>query len=194
MPLCLALAAPAFAAPPPDASWQALIRPDDRKRLTGLWRAWTRAVGEVHQEGADLDALGALGDPGAARAGLPPPPGRYRCRLVRLGRGDAAPSGMPVVGELPGGACTVTAVDGGLWFEQLEGPQRVAGKLWADGERQVFLGSIKLAGEAGVMAYGDDRARDQVGVLRAIGEGRWRLELPWPRWQSDLCLVEIVAG
>ncbi len=190
------LASPLMAAAEPvPESWQQLIRPDDRKRLGGLWRAWTRALAQAGKtDAAALAALGPVAQPLAAVAGPPPVPGRYRCRLLRLGRSPSAPSHMPAVGALPESDCTVTAIPGGLWLEQQNGPQRIAGKLWPDGERQMFLGSMALAGENGVMDYGSDSARDQVGVLRAFGPGRWRLELPWPRWQSDLCIVEIVAG
>ncbi len=199
LPLFAALALaplPALADELPSVSWQQMIRPEDRKRLTGLWRAWTHALAETRKDtaaAAELAALGAVAEPLAARPGPPPPPGRYRCRLVRLGRGESAPSRMPAVGTLPDVSCTITAIAGGLWFEQDSGPQRVAGKLWPDGERQLFLGSMALVGEKGVMDYGADAARDQVGVLRAFAPGRWRLELPWPRWQSDLCLIEVIA-
>lgn len=187
------LAAPALPKPPP-ANWQEAIRADDRKRLAGLWRAWARALGNVHREGADLAGLGPLVDHAAGLDGAAPPPGSYRCRLVRLGRGEDAPSGMPVVGALPAGPCTVRVDGDQLWFEQQAGAQRVAGRLWHDGQRLVFLGSMALAGEAGVMAYGSDPARDQVGVLTSLGPNHWRLELPWPKWQSDLCLVEITPA
>ena len=40
-------------------------------------------------------------------------------------------------------------------------------------------------------AYGQDTARDQVGVLERIGQNRWRLVLPWPRQDAKLELVEI---
>ena len=193
--LCAALllAAPLAAKPPP-AHWQEAIRAEDRKRLAGLWRAWARALGNIHREDADLAALGRLVAHDAGQDGIAPPPGHYRCRLVRLGRGDNAPSGMPVVGTLPPVPCLVRADGEQLWFEQQAGAQRVAGRLWQDGGRLVFLGSMALAGEAGVMAYGSDPARDQVGVLTSLGPGHWRLELPWPRWQSDLCLVEITSA
>ncbi len=42
-----------------------------------------------------------------------------------------------------------------------------------------------------VPAYGQDTARDQVGVLERIGQNRWRLVLPWPRQDAKLELVEI---
>jgi hypothetical protein len=91
-------------------------------------------------------------------------------------------------------SCTITARRGLLYFDQGAGDQRVAGTLYPDGDRQVFLGSLALAGENGIMAYGADGDRDQVGVLRAFGDKRWRLELPWPMWQSNLQVIEIVPA
>jgi hypothetical protein len=58
----------------------------------------------------------------------------------------------------------------------------------------VFLGTTALAGEMGIMPYGADPERDAVGALRAVAADQWRLELPWPAWQANLALVEILPG
>lgn len=186
----------AVAAPPP--AWQKQIRDDDRKRLAGLWGAWTRSMAQVDAAGMQpmVAALGPMAMPDAAQPAAPPSAGRYRCRAVRLGSRDE-PAGrrrVPTVVADPFGPCTIARRGALLWFEQDRGAQRVAGALYPDGDRQVFLGSLALAGETGVMAYGADGERDQVGVLRSVGPGRWRLELPWPMWQSNLEIIEIVAG
>jgi hypothetical protein len=55
----------------------------------------------------------------------------------------------------------------------------------------VFLGAPALRGEMWVMPYGADPERNAVGALRALGPQQWRLELPWPTWQSNLDLVEL---
>jgi hypothetical protein len=57
----------------------------------------------------------------------------------------------------------------------------------------VMLGALHLAAEGGRRRYGDDHERDLAGILRPLGPGHWRLELPWPRWQSRLMLVEMKA-
>lgn len=179
-------------------SWQENITEDDRKRLAGLWSAWTRSLNEAARAGQG-DAVAALGDlsvPDAAHGGPPPAPGNYRCRSIKLGvRDEGTPRpnapAMDASAVLP---CTISAKGGLLWLEQGTGPQRIGGTLYPDGDRMIFLGSKALAGEMGVMAYGSDASRDQVGVLRALGDKRWRLELPWPMWQSNLEVIEITAG
>ncbi|MFZ4690321.1 MAG: DUF4893 domain-containing protein [Polymorphobacter sp.] len=179
-------------------SWQENIQERDRKRLAGLWSAWNRSLNEAAKagDGAKVAALGDMAVPDAARAAPPPVPGSYRCRTIKLGVRDdgtkrADAPAMDIAAFAP---CTITARAGLLWFEQEAGAQRIAGTLYPDDDRLVFLGSKALAGEMGVMAYGADASRDQVGVLRAYADGRWRLELPWPMWQSNLEIVEIVTG
>ncbi len=178
--------------------WQTLIGDADRKRLAGLWDAWTRSLAQAKAQGDDaaVMALGPVAVPDAARAAAFPAPGAYRCRSVRLGLRDV--DGVvrpgPAVSASAFAPCRMDAAGGALRFEQSAGTQRVAGRLFPDGDRMVFLGAMALAQEHGVMAYGADGDRDQVGVLRAYGEGRWRLELPWPKWQSNLELIEILPG
>lgn len=204
--LLLALLAPlaACATGPRPPPWQTVILPDDRQRLAALWDAWTRALATADKAGdsAALAALSPLADPKAAVSGALPGPGVYRCRSLRVGtRADAmlptAPTG-PAMLIMPPALCTISKRGKLLWFEQGEGVQRVGGQLYpdegrTDGDRLVFLGSMALPGESGFMRYGADADRDQVGVIRPLAPGLWRLELPWPRWQSDLQVVEIRA-
>ncbi len=188
----------ASAATPRSQSWQENITGPDRKRLAGLWNAWTRSLNQAANagQGAAIAALGPMAIVDAPGAGPPPPPGNYRCRSIKLGiRDDGAPRpDAPALEMSQVFPCGITARAGLLWFEQGTGPQRIGGALYPDGDRMVFLGAKALAGEMGIMAYGSDAARDQVGVLRAIGDGRWRLELPWPMWQSNLEIIEIMPG
>ncbi len=184
------------AKPPP--AWQTIIRVPDRKRLAGLWTAWTRALNEADKAGmgTSVAALGDMAVADAAHPGPMPVPGQFQCRRVKLGNRDdgtirpAAPAMM----AMPASPCSISRKSGVLAFDHTSGGQRIAGNLYPDGDRMVFLGSMALAGETGVRAYGADGDRDQVGVLRNIGENRWRLELPWPMWQSNLDVIEIVAG
>lgn len=208
--LALVLLAGASAqAQPAATSWQGRIQPDDRARMAGLWRAWTRSLAEIDAAGgaAALAALGPVGIPPVEPlpgrretivAGQSPAPGAYRCRIIRMGARD---DGWPRDGVLPlqtseWGACRIAAEsgEGRLDFSMTEGEQQLSGRLWPDGDRMVFLGALALAAESGQRAYGDDPDRDHLGVLRALKPGQWRLELPWPRWQSNLLLVEIEAG
>lgn len=192
--------------PPP---WQQVILPPDRQRLAALWDAWTAALATADAQGhaAALAALGPLADPkaatpDAANSGPLPGPGAYRCRSIRIGvrSNDMMPNAPdgPAMLKAEPSVCTISKQGRMLWFEQGGGVQRVGGRLFADdnridGNRLVFLGSMALPGETGFMRYGADGDRDQVGVVRPLGPGLWRLELPWPMWQSDLQVIEIRA-
>lgn len=191
-------------AQPALTSWQSMIQAEDRPRLAGLWRAWTSSLADVIKAGGE-SALKDLGPvvvppveplPGRRQAvstDALPAAGDYRCRTIRMGQRD---DGWPRDNVMPlqlgeWGPCTIS---GSLTLTMLAGPQRLSGKLWADGDRMVFLGALSLAAETGIRHYGDDPDRDHLGVLRAFAPGQWRLELPWPRWQSTLLLVEISAA
>jgi hypothetical protein len=176
-------------------SWQEQISEADRKRLAGLWNAWTRALNQAETAGETprLTALGPLAVADAARPATPPGPGDYLCRNVRIGHRDPERSAaVPTVDLGQPQPCTIKTKKGLLWLEQAAGPDRIGGTLYADADRMVFLGSKALGDELGMRVYGSDATRDQVGVVRAIGDNHWRLELPWPHWQSNLELVEIM--
>ena len=194
-------------AQPAVSSWQGQIQDEDRGRLAGLWRSWTRAISDIEAggAGANLRALGVVGvppveplpgRPDMLELGRLPGAGVYQCRIIRMGlRDDGWPrdDGQPLtLGEW--GPCNIGAGPRDTEsFDMLAGAQRVHGRLWADGDRMVFLGALALASETGIRRYGDDPDRDAIGVLRPVGDGHWRLELPWPRWQSNLMLVEIIS-
>ncbi len=188
----LALGAPGVGAARPQP-WKRVITVPDRERLAGLWRAWTTARAQVFAagQGPAWNGLGALADPGGVSDGGPPPPGRYACRTVKLG---ARGAGMPVMSMAETTPCRIESVKGNLRFVRDGGAQRTSGVLYPDGERLVYLGALSLGGEPGLFPYRADRDRDQVGVLRAIGPKRWRLELPWPRWESTLDVIEVVPA
>jgi hypothetical protein len=198
--LALLLAAPA-AAQPALGTWQARIQPEDRVRLAGLWRAWTSALNNAASQAPALAALGPVATPPLeplpgtpeARAGHPlPGPGAYRCRTIRIGHREDGWSrdGTSPLAIGDWGSCRVTA--GNLLVTE-SGAQRLSGQLWSDDDRMVMLGALHLAAEGGRRRYGDDHERDLAGILRPLGPGHWRLELPWPRWQSRLMLVEMKA-
>lgn len=186
----LAVATPVAAEPQP---WKRVITDADRQRLAGLWRAWTTARAQVtaagHAEAWEKHA--PLTDPAAAMGEGAPPPGRYRCRTVKLGTRNP---GMPVWSMTDDYPCRFEATEHGLRFVREGGAQRTAGMLFPDGVRQVYLGALSLGSERGSFAYNADAERNQVGVLRRLGEARWRLELPWPRWESTLDVIDIVPA
>jgi hypothetical protein len=58
----------------------------------------------------------------------------------------------------------------------------------------IFLGTLQLGDEQGTLRYGHDRDRDMAGILERIGEGRWRLVLPSPAFESMLDVVELTPA
>ena len=176
------------------ATWHAAIRPDDRTRLLGLWPAWTtaKAAAVEHGKTAEWIALGRLADPAPAAAGEWPVAGAYRCRVVKLG---ARVPGQPDIAPTRDFPCTVTVDDDGtIGFAGRNAFQTSSGRLYPDGERMVFLGAMTLGGDMSRFKYGADPDRNLVGVLERIGPARWRLALPWPRFQSTLDVVDIVPA
>lgn len=176
--------------------WQAVIRADDRGRLSRLSDAWTQAQADIATAGAGAAqaALGPVADPARTSAAALPAAGPAQCRIIRLGWRQGGDRTVPPVQAEAWAPCTLAADGIVLRLETAPGPQRFAGTLYPDVDRLVFLGSIALAGEPGRLRYGEDRDRDQLGVLTALGDGHWRLALPWPRWSARLVLIEIRAA
>ena len=88
----------------------------------------------------------------------------------------------------------MTNDDGLIGFAGHNAFQSSTGRLYPDGERMVFLGAMTLRGDMSRFVYGADPDRNEVGVLERIGPARWRLVLPWPRFQSTLDVVDIVPA
>jgi hypothetical protein len=58
----------------------------------------------------------------------------------------------------------------------------------------VMLGSMALSAEPPANSYGQRPDRDLIAVLERIGPQRWRLVLPWPQYESNLDLIELVPA
>lgn len=177
---------------PATPDWEAIITPADADRLRRLPEAWSTALAQARQAGHDRDiaALGVLADPGAALPDAAPPPGRYRCRTIKMGaQGDL----LDYI-AYSWFACEITArEDDTLRLDKLTGSQRQQGTLYPETDRRlVFLGALALgSSESAAPAYGADRERDVVGVLERVGPERWRLVQPWPRYETNLDLLEM---
>ena len=187
--LCLALLVRAQAAAGPAteprcvtaAPWRRHATEADRQRLRDARAAWTEALGPTVATAAAAP-VDPLFDPDRALETPLPPAGAYRCRLVGVGAGAAAPAW---------GRCEV-GVDS---LVKLDGPQRPTGKLFADSPtRGVFLGTIMLGDESRPVGYGRDRMRDLIGVVERIDAQRWRVALPRRAFGSTLDVIELVPA
>lgn len=184
----------ALAEPAQRPGWAGIAEAEDRQRLDRLEQAWASALADLRA--ARLTArVAAEGELLAAGAALPrpaPPPGSYRCRLLRLGRPGRAGR---VLAAHPPFFCHVGDAGELLAFTKQTGSERPGGYLYPDGEaaRLVFLGA--LAGARGpVPAYGEDSARDMIGIVERVAPFRWRLVLPWPRSGATLEVMELVPA
>ena len=174
-------------------AWLEIATPEDAARIERLSAAWSEALAEARRAGfsRQLKEEGALLD---ASAGLPraaPPPGSYRCRVIKLG--SIASKGRAFTAHKPF-FCFVGVSDGQLSITKQTGSQRPGGYLWDtdDTKRLIFLGSMALGNEDVPLPYGQNPARDMAGVFERYGDFRYRLVVPWPRQDSKLDVFELI--
>jgi hypothetical protein len=189
-----ALAQPTTAPePPPGQSWRAIASTDDRRRLRDWREAWVDGLAQARASGHDGDiaATGPLLDPDAALDDPAPPPGDYACRVIKLG----SQSGTLAYVAYPPFRCRIRADGESLVFAKLTGSQRPLGRLYADHQRRmIFLGTMQLGDERRAYQYGIDADRDMIGLVERIGERRWRLVIPSPRFESLTDVIELVPA
>lgn len=188
--------------PPPEdgatvlPDWQAAVQEYDRDRLARLDEAWVTALNQAMRDGheAKLRGLGALADMDSGMRDPLPPEGRYRCRTIKLGSRQGGP-GLSYVAYGWFNCRVEVTSRGALKLSKTTGSQRQTGLMFPDSERRgVFLGAMALGNEPPARAYGLNRDRDVVGVIERIGPARWRLAQPWPRYESNLDLLELVPA
>jgi len=192
LPACTTDGTGPAAAVPAAASWRSVATDFDRERARKWRTAWVRALAKARAGGygAQVAAEGVLLEPDAALKGAAPPPGDYRCRVVKIG---GQSEGLLDYVAYPFFDCRIGPGAGATGFVKLNGSQRPVGRLFADGDRRmVFLGTLQLGDEQGVLRYGHDRQRDMIGLLERVGERRWRLAFPYPAFESTLDVVELV--
>lgn len=181
--------------PPPRASgWHALATAADRERLRNWRTSWVDALGRVRAagQGERLAPEGALFVPDAALDGPTPPPGDYRCRVIKLG---ARVEGGREMATYAWFTCRIAQQGPMLGLTKIDGSQRPVGLLFPENEkRMIFLGTMMLGDEVRPMEYGRDPERDMIGAFERIGPRRWRLVLPAPRWESLIDVIEFVPA
>lgn len=192
---------PAPPPPPPAphvsvlADWRAVITPADRDRYQRRNEAWATALEQANRLGGngDLAVLASLIDPAAVLDDPMIPEGNYRCRTIKLGhQGNNGSLGYVVYGWF---ACRISRTDQGLSLVKLTGSQRVEGIFYPESDRHmVLLGAMALADEASAPDYGARPDRDVAAVLERVGPRRWRVVTPWPRFESNLDILELVPA
>lgn len=175
--------------------WQTVATPADQVRLQGLNNAWNQALADARRGGfaKALETEGELlqGDASLPRAA--PPPGSYRCRIIKMGaatprRGRGFEAFKPFF-------CFI-GVDGTerLSITKQTGSQRPGGYLWDTDttKRLIFLGSVALGNEEMPLGYGEDPKRDMAGVFERYDDFRYRLVVPWPQDGAKLHVFEFI--
>ena len=183
---------PTFQAPSTD--WRRVATANDRERLPEWRTAFTKALGQAKKAGhtADIVREGRLLEPDAALGPVPIPNGAYKCRVIKVG---AKTEGLLDYIAYPAFDCRVQPEGQLQSLTKLTGSQRYVGLLFsADPRRQVFLGTLVLGDELRAMHYGRDPDRDLAGWVERVGERRWRLILPYPRFESTLDVIELVPA
>lgn len=175
------------------SAWRTVATPNDRQRLREWRPVFVQALEQARAAGHS-DAIlreGALLRPDAALGGGIPN-GDYRCRIIKLGRRSA---GMLPYIPYPAFACRIGA-DGRLQsFAKLTGSQRQVGAIFVhDQLRSVLLGTLVLGDEQKALPYGADADRDIAGWVERIGERRWRIIFPAPRFESLTDVMELVSA
>jgi hypothetical protein len=174
--------------------WHRVATDRDRERLRTWRTAWVTALAKVQKagRGAELTAQGALFEPDLALPNAAPPAGRYRCRVFKLGANGTA---MRDFTAYPPYECRINDEGEVSSLYKVGGSQRPIGLLFADGAaRQVFLGTMMFGDETKPMDYGRDDGRDMAGYIERVGEKRWRLVLPWPKFESIVDVIELVPA
>lgn len=189
----------AVARKPAPNDWRAVATANDVSRLHDWRDAFVKALGEARAAGkaADLAREGVLLSPDVALPDPALPAGKYRCRTVKLGNGSNAAGSGSGLGFIayPAFDCRVTVEGDVASLVKTTGSQRFVGRLFRGGDRrETFLGTAMLGDETRALQYGRDPDRDMAGALERIGPKRWRLVLPYPRFESTLDVVELVPA
>lgn len=187
-------APPPLASEPPAAeAWRSVARSADADRIARLGTAWEAGLAEARRGGfaARIAELGPALTPSIGQPRAAPPPGPYRCRVIRLGAGP----GRRALTVYPAHFCHVGVEGALLSFTKQTGSEQFGGYLFADSDaRLIFLGTMMTASDERAPPYGEEEARELAGVVERVGLMRYRLLLPWPRNGTKLDIVELVPA
>jgi hypothetical protein len=172
--------------------WRPIATEHDRWRIANWRRSFTEGVADASAGGHanEVTSAGALLRPDAGLADPRPPAGDYRCRFIKLG--SQAALALNYV-AYPWFSCRIDENGELMRFRKLDGSQRPIGTLYPDSRlRMIFLGVLQLGDETRAHVYGRDEGRDMAGVFERIGDNRWRIVFPYPRFESLVDVMELV--
>jgi hypothetical protein len=176
-----------------EPAWRKVATADDAGRIERLSSAWNEALADARKGGftRQLNAERDLLKPEAGLARASPPPGSYRCRVIKLGA--VKPGARAFTAHKPF-FCHIGVSQDQLSITKQTGTQRPGGYLWDTeaSSRMIFLGSMALGNEDNPLPYGQNAARDMAGVFERYGDYRYRLVVPWPRQDSKLDIFELI--
>ena len=109
--------------------------------------------------------------------------GGWQCRTIKVG-------GISPLVIYDWFKCRMSDDGSGRPLEKTSGSQRTKGRFYDDTEKRlIYLGSFFIAGEP-IRPYGSGPESDQVGYAFRTGPQHWRIELPAPRLESKLDILE----
>ncbi len=175
-------------------TWEDVASPYDVHRLERLDEARAKGMDSAHMDAIERDRE-AVQD--AFRGGVHPISrgalvGNWHCRTAKTG-GILPPIGYGWF------HCRVTERGGRLFFQKLNGTQRLAGYLYAHRSGgYVLFGGWSVKGEPmhmysgnGASAGAQSSPDDAVALVSAAGSGRVRLEFPFPGQESVYDVMEL---
>lgn len=169
-------------------SWRTIATPADAARLEQRDEAFAAALAEVtaSEFAGELAKNAPLYDATKRLDNPLPPEGKYLCATHKLGGQFLAFIAYPDF------VCAVYGEGDKRQFVKLTGSQRPVGYIHADGKRSgVFLGSLMLGDDEGLVAYGQDKERDLAGTVERIGKDRWRIVFPRPYYESTVDIIDL---
>ena len=177
----------------PAGTWRATATAQDKQRIRNWYSSWTAALASARAKGygASIEHEGVLLQPNAALPNPHLPPGDYRCRTIKVGTQGRGTLGYIAYDWF---RCRVAPEQGLMSLTKLTGSQRPIGVILGGERRWVFLGTLQLGDEKRALDYGRDADRDMIGAVEALGDGRWRLILPYPRYESVMDVIELVPA
>ncbi len=168
-----------------DGEFDKLITAADRQRMENYGQTRKEALAEAKAGGtpgelAVLDTV--MNKPALSWSGFDMT-GKWQCRTIKVG-------GISPLVVYDWFKCKVTDDGSGWTLEKTSGSQRTKGRFFDDGDKRLtYLGSFFIAGEP-INRYGSGPDTDQFGYAFRTGPQEFRLELPAPRYESKLDVLE----